>query len=135
MLLLESIGLELDHKMPYESNSFAHSEEVDLDFELCFTEHDDADAWSGVSLEKWCDYQQEITLNDDDWDHVEDITFLEFDADDLSDEQTIHVCPEDDHAPKTPIALAGESSASDFISVQRCTLADLLVDIIFIGIR
>lgn len=134
MLLLESIGMEPE--LTSEFTLSAHPESDDLDFELCFTDHDDADAWSGVSLEKWCAYQ-EVPI-DDEWDHLEDIIYNEFDADDddEADEQTIHVCPDDEiHAPKTPTAMATASPPEDFEVIQHTTLTDLLVDIIFHGIR
>lgn len=138
MLLVEWIGMELDDQMVDEYNPSSHSEAEDvddLDFELCFTDHDDADAWSGVSLNKWCDhdYDDDVVPIDDDWDHVENTS--EFDYENISAEQTIHVCREDEaHAPKTPVSVA-DPKPSDFEVIQHATLADLLVDIIFYGIR
>lgn len=141
MLLVEWIGWELDGEMLDEYNPSSHSEAEDLDFELCFTDHDDADAWSGVSLNKWCDYDyddddgngDDVPI-DDDWDHVEDLVTSEFEYENISAEQ-IHVCPEEEaHAPKTPVAVV-EPKPSDFEVIQHATLTDLLVDIIFHGIR
>lgn len=118
MLLLtttEPSTREVAHEIIREDPLFMESDNMvsELDFELCFTEHEDASAWSGLSLQA-LDQQ-------DDWESLDVIPASK--------------SIPSPHQSESSALVATDWALGDFEEVEEYGLGDLLVDIIVNGIR